>query len=134
MKTKPPSIITSLLLSYSHMVMMGFPSAPATHPAPLFDSTMLLHSISTNTQPTPSQTPSQTHGHSGNACPCFFFFTTFCPHSSLITRLFFFLIALCSLPMSIFNPAFTRGVREMTRLGRHVHLHGNHMASLYCPI
>lgn len=33
--------------------------------------------------------------------------------------------------MSIFIPAFTGGVREMTRLGRLAHLHGNYTASLH---
>lgn len=51
--------------------------------------------------------------------------------SSLLFVFFvFFLIALCSLLMSIFIPAFTGGVREMTRLGRLAHLHGNYTASL----
>lgn len=34
--------------------------------------------------------------------------------------------------MSIFISSFAGGVREMTRLGRLAHLHGNHIASLHC--
>lgn len=129
---------SKLLLSWCHLGMMGISCSDKlaisfTDSTPLFKAwscggfTPFSFTSQRCTQITETLMPFYTHtSHFFSPQP--FFFTT------LVFFFFFFLIALCSLPMSIFISAFTGGVREMTRLGRLAHLHGNYIASFYCLI
>lgn len=105
------SLLTLLLLC-KQMLMMGFPCTDKQAVCPSL--TPLLHFA-------------WTHVFSGASHH--FSDMRHIPEISL--PLFFFKIALCSLLVSIFIPVFTGGVREMTRLGRLAHLHGNYTASLH---